>query len=94
VGESSGRPEVPGLGRGVWAGASGITPTTGIPTGPKVERCDRATSARPIGHGMFPLLTGQVTVSRPVGGVLSVPEGTGWPSIYAAYLGTATLSGG
>src|SRR5712691_11029729 len=31
-----------------------------------------------------------VTVSRPVGGVLSIPCGTGWPSICAAHLGTST----
>lgn len=34
------------------------------------------------------------TASRPVGGILSSPEGPGWPSIYAAYLergGRATL---
>src|SRR6516162_1952354 len=34
-----------------------------------------------------------MTVSRPVGGVLSPPEGGGWPSICAAYLGTARSPG-
>jgi len=34
-----------------------------------------------------------VTVSRPVGGILSVPYGTGWPSIYAVYLGVVPVAG-
>ena len=34
-----------------------------------------------------------VVVSRPVGGVLSTPEGAVWPSISAAYLGTVRSLG-
>jgi len=40
-----------------------------------------------------PEATGLVTVSRPVGGILSVPYGTGWPSIYAVYLGVVPVAG-
>jgi hypothetical protein len=32
-------------------------------------------------EGTNPLVTGVVTVSRPVGGILSAPCGAGWPSI-------------
>jgi len=33
------------------------------------------------GATVNPLATGVMTVSRPVGGILSAPRGTGWPSI-------------
>ena len=39
--------------------------------------------------GTVPRLCRRATVSRPVGGVLSGAGAPGWPSIYAAYLGTS-----
>ena len=35
----------------------------------------------------------EVTVSRPIGGILSTPYGAVWPSIFAAHLSSAVSSG-